>query len=210
MSKGLTTKEKIIIKSSELFNAYGYHGCSLSDIMKATNLQKGGIYNHFKNKDEIAAEAFDYNYNRVFKRFREQLKEATTPLEKLNKVVDAYVSFARDPIVKGGGCPIFNTAMDATNSHPELKKKARLGIEGLQTYVQIKLNEGVEAGVFKSSINVKEVASLIIMTLEGALIMAQVNENDDCLETASRFVKSYIQTNLIEQEITPSSINNVL
>ena len=199
MSKGLTTREKIIVKSSELFNAYGYRGCSLNDIMKATNLQKGGIYNHFKNKDEIAAEAFDYNYNRVFKRFRESLKEATTPLEKLHKIIDAYVSFAKDPIVKGGGCPIFNAAMDATNSHPELKKKARMGIEGLQTYVQIKLNEGIKAGVFKSDINVEEMAGLIIMTLEGALIMAQVKDNYECLDTASRFLRGYIQTDLIEK-----------
>ena len=197
MSKGLTTKEKIIIKSSELFNAYGYRGCSLNDIMKATDLKKGGIYNHFKNKDEIAVEAFDYNYNRVFKRFRERLKEAKTPLDKLYKVIEAFISFAKDPLVKGGGCPIFNTAMDATNSHPALKRKARLGIEGLQTYVQIKLNEGIEAGVFKPGIDVKEIASLFIMTLEGGLIMAQVNESDEYLETAARFLKGYIQTNLI-------------
>lgn len=197
MNKGSTTRENIIVKSAELFNTYGYHGCSLRDIMKATQLQKGGIYNHFKNKDEIAVEAFDYNYTKVFKRFREVLNEAKTPLEKLYKVVDAYASFAEDPVVKGGGCPIFNTAMDATNSHPELKRKARLGIDGLLTYIRIKLKDGIKEGVFKPSIDVDEVASLFIMTLEGALVMSRVSDSKKFVNTASAFVKNYIKTTLV-------------
>lgn len=197
MKKGTDTKEKIIVKSAELFNTYGYHGCSLSDIMEATKLKKGGIYNHFKNKDEIAVEAFDYNYNKVFKRFREVLNKARTPLEKLYKMIDAYVSFADDPVVKGGGCPIFNTAMDSTNSHPELKRKARLGIDGLLTYIRIKLNDGIKEGVFKPTINVDEVASLIFMTLEGGLVMTRVNDSRQFVDIASNFVKDYIKTNLV-------------
>ncbi len=171
--------------------------------MEATKLKKGGIYNHFKNKDEIAVEAFDYNYDRVFRRFRKVLAEATTPLEKLYKVVDAYVSFADDPVVKGGGCPIFNTAMDATNSHPQLKRKARLGIEGLLTYIGIKLKDGIKEGVFRTDINVDEVAGLMIMTLEGALVMSQVNDSKEFVDIASRFVKDYIKNNLVQEtEIT--------
>ncbi|MTI20495.1 TetR/AcrR family transcriptional regulator, partial [Fulvivirga sp. RKSG066] len=136
--KGLSTREMIIQKSAELFNTYGYHACSLSHIMKATNLKKGGIYNHFKNKDEIAVEAFNYNYDRVLKRFRDRLNKVSKPTDKLFAVIDVFVSFVDDPMVKGGGCPIFNTAMDATNTHPELKEKAQQGILGLKTYIEIK------------------------------------------------------------------------
>ncbi|MEM6522231.1 MAG: TetR/AcrR family transcriptional regulator [Bacteroidota bacterium] len=197
MKKGTDTREKIITKSAELFNFYGYHGCSLSDIMTATQLQKGGIYNHFRNKDEIATEAFDYNYNRVIKRFRKLLGEANTPLEKLYTVIDALASFVNDPVVKGGGCPIFNTAMDSTNTHPELKRKARLGIEGLVTYVEIKLQEGINAGVFKKDVNVKHFASLLIMTLEGALVMSRVQDDDLCVKIASDFLKKHIRNELL-------------
>ena len=197
MSRGTDTKERIITKSAELFNSYGYHGCSLSDIMTATNLQKGGIYNHFKNKDEIAEEAFDYSYNRVIKRFRTLLGEAKSPLEKLYTVIDAFASFADDPVVKGGGCPIFNTAMDSTNTHPELKRKARLGIESLITYVEIKLNEGIAEGVFRPDVDVKLFASLLIMTLEGAIVMSCVQNNNYGVQTASKFLKNHIKSELL-------------
>ena len=73
MNKGLETRELIIERSAELFNTLGYNGCSLNEIMDATHLKKGGIYNHFKNKDEIALAAFEYSYTKVLKRFKTYL-----------------------------------------------------------------------------------------------------------------------------------------
>lgn len=201
--KELTTREKIIQQSAELFNIYGYHGCSLSHIMDATKLKKGGIYNHFKNKDEIAVEAFNYNYDRVLKRFRDRLDQDKTSLDKLYSVIDIYVSLIDDPIVKGGGCPIFNTAMDSTNTHPELKKKAQEGIKGLKKYIEIKLKDGIEAGEFKADINVKEVSTLFIATLEGAIVMSRVDDDRECVEFASQYMKNYIREKLLPS--VPSS-----
>ena len=106
MGKAEVTRQLIIEKSAELFNKFGYDGCALSDIMKATNLKKGGIYNHFKNKDEIALAAFDYSVYKVFKRFRERLNRESTAYGKLQATIEVYASFAKDPVVSGG-CPIF-------------------------------------------------------------------------------------------------------
>ncbi len=195
----MNTREKIIQKSAELFNTYGYHGCSLSDIMDATQLKKGGIYNHFKSKDEIAIEAFNHNYDSVIQRFKKQLSQIspTDPIDKLYKVIDVFASFADDPVVKGGGCPIFNTAMDSTNGHPELRKKAKLGIKGLKTYIQIKLQEAIEAKFLDDALNPEEIASLFVMTLEGAIVMSRVNGNTDCVSIASKYLKGFIKMHLI-------------
>jgi len=45
----------------------------MSDLMRVTGLQKGGIYNHFRSKDEL--EAFDFAVNRVQSEFMGALKE---------------------------------------------------------------------------------------------------------------------------------------
>lgn len=60
MPKAKETKEKIVKQAAELFNQQGYAGSSISDIMRATGLQKGGIYNHFHSKQELALAAFDF------------------------------------------------------------------------------------------------------------------------------------------------------
>jgi TetR/AcrR family transcriptional regulator, transcriptional repressor for nem operon len=60
MSKASDTRAYIIMKAAELFNQKGFAGSSMADIMKATGLQKGGIYNHFQSKEELAIASFDY------------------------------------------------------------------------------------------------------------------------------------------------------
>ena len=80
MNKGQSTREMIIEKSAELFNTRGYAGCSLSDIMAATGLKKGGIYNHFRNKDEISLEAFKFSFAQV-----ENILAGITRQEKTDK-----------------------------------------------------------------------------------------------------------------------------
>jgi len=195
----MSARQKIIEKSSELFNKYGYHACSLKHIMDATSLQKGGIYNHFKNKDEIAVEAFSYNYNRVLQRFRNELDKAETSYDKIISVIDVFVSFIDDPLVQGGGCPIFNTAMDSTNTHPELKQKAKEGINDLKNYIEIKLKEGMECGEFRQNIDTRQVATLLVASLEGAIIMSRVDENKECVEMASKYLKDYLKDKLINE-----------
>src|SRR4029077_15442426 len=60
MRKGEQTRQEIIRKAAPIFNQRGYDGAALSDLMKATGPEKGGIYRHFGSKQQLAAEAFDY------------------------------------------------------------------------------------------------------------------------------------------------------
>ena len=47
------TLEKIIDTSTKLFIEKGYEQTSIQDILDALNLSKGGLYHHFKSKEEI-------------------------------------------------------------------------------------------------------------------------------------------------------------
>ena len=191
MQKGDTTKEKILRKSAELFNIYGYRGCSLSDIMEATNLKKGGIYNHFKNKDEIALNAFDYSLYLVLSRFRKRLDQLTSAMEKLEAIIEVFGSFSTNPVLKGG-CPVYNTAVDAADAHPLLKSKAKEGIGMLKKYIEIKIEEGKAAGDFVKGMDANKLSLLIISTMEGAIILARVNNDNACVEVAMEHMKQLV------------------
>jgi TetR/AcrR family transcriptional repressor of nem operon len=62
MTKGEQTRRRIVEAAAPIFNIRGYEGASLSELMAATGLKKGGIYRHFSSKEELAAEAFDYTW----------------------------------------------------------------------------------------------------------------------------------------------------
>ena len=55
MRKGEHTRQDIIRKAAPIFNQKGYDGAALSDLMRATGLEKGGIYRHFESKEEAEA-----------------------------------------------------------------------------------------------------------------------------------------------------------
>ncbi len=196
MAKGIETRERIISVSAQLFNRVGYHGCSLSDIMKATNLKKGGIYNHFTNKDEIALEAFDYNFKGILKSFRKRLDHDVTPTQKINSIVEIYAKLINVPAFEAG-CPIFNTAVNASNSHPALKNKAIAAIDKLKKYIEIKIEEGIATGEFKDTADKKAIPAMIIMTMEGALIMSRVSDSLS-IDIAIDGLKTYLKEKLFK------------
>ncbi len=191
----ISTKEHIIQQSSALFNTKGYNGCSLQDIMEATGLKKGGIYNHFKNKDEIAFESFDYSFNLVKERFREGLLNCKNSFEKIMAIISVFESFHTNPVTLGG-CPIFNTAVDSSGIHPSLTEKARTAINHLKRYIEIKIDEGIESGEFKINIKSEELSTLIISSMEGALIMARVNNDSGPVRTVVKHLKKQLTTSV--------------
>ncbi len=192
----LSTKEYIIQQSAALFNTKGYNGCSLQDIMKATGLKKGGIYNYFKNKDEIAFESFDYSFNLIKQRFKEGLSNCKSSFDKIIAIIAVFESFHTNPVTLGG-CPIFNTAVDSTGIHPSLTEKARTAINHLKRYIEIKIDEGIESGEFSTYIKSEELSTLILTSMEGALIMARVNNDHGPVDTVVKHLKKQMKANTL-------------
>lgn len=195
MSKGDLTREHIVSKAAELFNRLGYDGCSLSDIMQATGLKKGGIYNHFQNKDEIALAAFDYSFRKIIKRYREKTQDAESALEKIHAFVAMYESFYRKPVVQGG-CPMMNTAIDATNKHTALRNKALEAFTTFKNYLTIKIKDGIDNGELKSKVDSSEAATFIMSTLNGALLMSHTYADGQYMTVAAKNLHEYIDLNL--------------
>ena len=61
----------------------GYADASLTDILHATGLQKGGLYNHFDSKEDLAVVVFDWSVNQLSLRWREATKAKTHAIDYL-------------------------------------------------------------------------------------------------------------------------------
>src|SRR2546423_5010471 len=118
MSKGEQTREMILAQAAQLFSRQGYFGSSLSDIMQETGLEKGGIYNHFGSKEQLALEAYDYAFSRVADGLMRSQDGATDAVDRLHRMVREFARYARKPAI-AGGCPIMNTAIESDDTHPE-------------------------------------------------------------------------------------------
>ena len=191
MRSGQDTRKMIIEKSATLFNLQGYSGSSMSDIMDATGLQKGGIYRHFKNKDELALEAFNYSVEVLRETYRFVISGKKTAEEKLLAVLSIYLNIVEEPPVKGG-CPLLNTAMDTDDTHPILNLRARGVMNEWLSFIQSILEEGIQSEEFKSDLDVKEVSIFLTSAFEGSVMMGKLYNDNDYVKKYYNQLKHYI------------------
>jgi len=190
MSKGEETRERIIAKAAELFNQRGLEGTSLADLMEATGLEKGGIYRHFPSKEAVAKEAFDYAWGAAFQERVRDLDKITGSIDRLKHLVTNFVE-RRSTIP--GGCPLLNTAIDADDGNPVLRERARHALGKWQELIVSIIQEGIERREIRNEVNPKQVAMLIISSLEGALMITRLERNRDALLTAREHLEHYLE-----------------
>ena len=193
MSKGDTTRRSIVERVAPLFNPRGYFGSSMGDLVRETALEKGGIYNHFGSKEELALAAFDYSTGVMRERFDAALEGRTGAMEKLLAVVGVLGGIVEEPPVRGG-CPVLNTAVEADDAHPALKERARgVATDWLRLVGSI-VKEGVRLGELEDGVDPREVASVVVATLEGAVMLSRLHEDPAHMESAVRHLEAYLRS----------------
>jgi len=168
MRKGERTRQEIIRKAAPVFNQKGYAGAALSDLMRATGLEKGGIYRHFSIKEALASEAFDYAWRETLDARIHDLDAVANTVDRLKQLVDNFVD--RRGIIPGG-CPLLNTAIDTDDGNVVLRERARKALRGWRSYINSVISAGIKAREIRPRIDAKKLATLIISSLEGAVMV---------------------------------------
>jgi len=172
MSKSERTREYIIESTASIFNVKGYAGTTLSDLTAATKLTKGSIYGNFENKEEVALAAFDHNLAAIQQIIRSEISKQTTYKDKLLVYAYVYEDFLKHPFPEGG-CPILNTAIDADDTQPKLKKKASDAIISWKNSIVQLIKKGIANKEFSTKEDPEQIALSMIALIEGAIMITK-------------------------------------
>ena len=192
MRKGEQTRQEIIRKAAPIFNQRGYEGAALSDLMRATGLEKGGIYRHFDSKQQLAGKAFDYAWKLAIDTRFEGTQDIPNTVDRLKLFVRNFRD--RRAGLVPGGCPLLNTAIDSDDGNPQLRKKVRQALDYWLNRLQSIAEEGKQRGEIHSAIDSAELAMLIVSSLEGGLMVSRLQRRDDALDIACRHLEKYLET----------------
>lgn len=194
MRKGEKTREIILQRAAELFNTHGYAGSSLADIMEATGLQKGGIYNHFESKDDLAAAAFDYAFSLVSQRMLGAIR-GTRGIERLLAIIHFFEGYYETPPVRGG-CILLNTAIESDDADPRLRERARYFMSQWRDLIRRTVEKGIGLGEIKTTVDGEALATIIISTVEGAIMMSKLYDEGSHIDCAVAHLVTYIESNV--------------
>lgn len=87
-------RKEIFSAATELFSKSGYHGVSVDAIAKKAGMSKGNLYWHFKSKQEIFIQLFEYLALPLFMPLMQLLEEDLLPREKLTAMSRACLETA--------------------------------------------------------------------------------------------------------------------
>lgn len=192
MSKADKTKEFIIESTASIFNTKGYAGTSINDMIEVTGLTKGSIYGNFKNKDDVALEAFKYNFSIMSNLFSSEMEKKKTYREKLFVYPDVVENFIETKFPKGG-CPILNTAVESDDTHPLLKTQTVFAFNRWKGKIINLLKDGIACNEFNPDINLEQAALTILALLEGGIMIRKLTDNDESIKLIMESVRGYIK-----------------
>lgn len=191
MRKGELTRQRIVATAAPIFNTRGFAGSSMQDVLEAAGLEKGGLYRHFRSKEELAAEAFRYALSASVRLRTEKLDHAHGALEQLRSIIQRFVEA---PSAIPGGCPLMNTAVEADDGNPVLRDLARKGFADWRKRLCRVVREGLESGEIREGTGPRMVANTLIATLEGALMLSRLEKSRTALEDARTSLESFLES----------------
>src|ERR1700726_3219154 len=160
--------------------------------MRATGLEKGGIYRHFGSKQELAADAFDHPWKIAIDTRFEGTEQIPNTVDRLKQIVRNFRD-RRTGLVPGG-CPLLNTAIDSDDGNPNLRAKARQALNSLLDRLQSIADDGQRRGEVRADVDSAKLATLIASTLEGGGMVSRLQKKEEPRDLAVRHLEEYLET----------------
>ena len=192
-AKADATRARIIDAALELFNTKGYAGTSISDVLDAAEIKKGGLYRHFESKDEIALAAFDRAVERLLGLYLPSMASTKPPLQRLHACIDAAARSIFAPPVPGG-CPILNTAIEADLTNEPLRKRAAAAMSVWHGEIRRAVHDGINDGTMRPGTDDAAVASIVTGGLEGAIMLALLYRDPSHMTATATHLHVYVDS----------------
>ena len=191
----MNSKDKISLAALKIFLQKGYDATSISDVVAECKITKGGIYHHFKNKEELFIEAIDYLFDRFEELERSMYSEAAT----LKQILQIYfgslssISEVLGAMTGSENIDVNNFYMLMTNAFikfPQIREKhGKLHLKNQEMLVEI-IKKAQQDGQIKDDIDCETLAFMINALAEGTMIYHIMTDEIDLKEKGEKIFQN--------------------
>lgn len=177
------TKQKIAEAARTLFGQKGYASTSIEDIVSATQISKGNMYYHFKNKEGLFLYLLEEWTREWAEQFQSKKERYRTVKEKLIALVEHFVEDGfHHPLTRATN-EFYATELITSPNQDKIEEMMQLY---LRNYEEL-LDEGMQSGEFK-----QDDAHLLSIILEGMLAGIEFSTNQLELDQALKLYRKAI------------------
>lgn len=179
-SKGELTREKILAEAMQLAHRKGFESTSINDLVTVTGLKKGCLYFHFSGKEELSLAVLEKAKADFFASFDSLLADKA-PGDHLDHLFKEALEMSR----RNGfecGCIFGNTALEMSGKNERLSKFiGEVFAEWIKRMAKV-VKGAQDAGKVRKDMSAAVLASHIVMSFEGGLMLARLEKSGSPLE----------------------------
>ena len=182
MKKGIQTRQNIIAAALQLFSVKGYYNTSINDILEATRLTKGGLYGHFRSKEDIWYAVYEQAVEIWRGRVLKDVDAYDNPLERIEKTISNDMREYLGAEVFDGGCFFINMLGELSGQSSTMTRHILRGFVQFARLIEKWLVEADTQGLLKPNLDLKGTANFIVISLNGAAPLYAASRDTVVLE----------------------------
>ncbi len=150
----------VLDRAMAVFSKKGYDSTSLADLIEATGINKGSLYNAFKGKGDLFVRSL-LKYDEEHRQYLAELEAMDDPKTALTTFFDSLVEFTVGDVEKRG-CFIVNTAGDLTGHSDKVKDIVCNSLGRLEAFFRRCIEVAQARGDMPRSIEPQSVARALL------------------------------------------------
>jgi TetR/AcrR family transcriptional repressor of nem operon len=181
-------RETLLHEGLKVVLAQGYSGASVRDIVRAAGVPQGSFTNHFTSKEAFAHEVLDLYFSMVRGNIDKTLRnDSLAPLRRLRAWFDMQIAFLKKADFRSG-CLIGNFSIEASDESELIRQRLSEILNDINESIAYCLKAAVDRGELSASTDVREVASFLYSSWQGAILHAKVEQRIEPLERFKNFL----------------------
>jgi AcrR family transcriptional regulator len=179
-ARGERARTRIVEQAARLIHERGVAGTTLDDVKAAAEVSGSQMYHYFPNKDDLVEAVIEYQATTIVTNQRAANLGTSEGLQAWrNEVMTAATS-----VEAKGGCPLGALGGQLAESDPDARALIAAGFEQWSAAISDGLRALHADGQLRSDIDPDDLAVTLLATLQGGLLLAQLERSARPLETA--------------------------
>src|SRR4249919_3949957 len=177
--KGARTRARIVEEAAALIHERGVAGTTLDDVKVAAEVSGSQMYHYFPDKNDLLQAVIAYQADSIVSRNKRALSGADGVEAWRNMVITA----AKRTKAKGG-CQLGSLVGQLAESDPEARALIAAGFDQWAAAISDGLRSLHADGKLPSDIDPDDLATTLLASLQGGLLLAQVQRSSRPIEIA--------------------------
>jgi AcrR family transcriptional regulator len=179
-TNNLGVKERILKTAAELFYIEGYNQTGINQIISEAKVAKASMYQHFRSKQDIAVAYLQERHEMWMNMLLDFVVNKEKGSTQIISCFDFLDTWLND--VNFRGCGFQNIITDLPKEQIKIPEAVIFHKKELTEWVQANLSQDSQV----KTIDVEPLSLEIMVLIEGAIILSQINKNNAPILAAKR------------------------